>query len=72
MKRLNANLQLLEMLNGLIHSYPELRFSQILNIFDFVKQHNGAWVDEFYLEPDELSKRVCLAMDKIKRERRGK
>jgi len=44
---------------------PDLRFSQILLAFGFVKQERPAnpelrisWQDEFYLEPDKLLERV--------------
>ncbi len=49
--------------------HPELRFSQILLTYRFVKQERPAkpearisWQDEFYLEPQEVLKRVRRAL----------
>lgn len=76
-ERLKANIELLELLRSLVYSYPDLRFSQILSNFDFVKQNihtinNGgignnwsSWSDEYYLEPKLLVQRVKLAIQKV-------
>lgn len=71
-EKLKANIELLELLRSLIYSYPNLRFSQILNNFDFVKQDftcgdsaYQVWVDEYHLEPKELVERVKLAIQKV-------
>ena len=69
MTRLEANLALLEALKDLINTYPDQRFSQLLENHAFV-QHNSAeysegyisktayWTDEFFLEPEQLLNRV--------------
>ena len=61
----------------LVARHPDLRFSQILLNYRFVKQvrpvkpnpdiwHN--WQDEFYLEPNEVLKRVEQALIDYKEE----
>lgn len=73
-QRIHANRLLLEQLALMINEFPDLRFSQILSNFGFVKQYvsdmNGAnanysWVDEYYLEPNELLKRVTESIQKV-------
>lgn len=75
-KRYKANLALLEQLRGLIFAYPDMRFSQILGNFDFVKNDrdyevNGeslsppVWRDEYHLEPNVLLERVKAAISKV-------
>lgn len=66
------------MLFDLVEQYPDLRFSQILNNFDFVtqaiiKDQNGQlidsyWIDEFHAEPQKLANRVKAAIDKLNNE----
>ena len=64
-QRISANKELLTILTGLIEDYPTLRFGQLLNVFDFIKnirptkeELEVSWQNEFYLEPTELVKRV--------------
>lgn len=56
---------LLILLEDLIKKYPDMRFSQILSNFGFVKMSERdanfmptTWVDEYYLESKEVLKRV--------------
>lgn len=65
MDRQMNNEFLLYELEYLINIHPEMRFSQILLAFGFVKQERPArpearisWQDEFYLEPDKILERV--------------
>lgn len=67
MTRLEANLELRNELESLIFKYPDMRFSQILLAFGFVKQERPAkpredrpisWQDEFYMEPEKVLERV--------------
>ena len=71
MTRAAANRKLVEKLAEIVHKYPDLRFSQILQNFDFVQTkeimidhpHHRAypelvWEDEFYLESEDLLERV--------------
>ena len=65
MTRQDINYELLFELEGLILDNPDLRFSQILDVFGFVKAERPArpeagisWQNEFYLEPDLVLKRV--------------
>lgn len=67
--RLADNIELVKILTDLVNTNPDLRFSQILANFDFVKQipqyHHEVdeiighvWLDEYNLEPSELLERV--------------
>lgn len=68
--RLEANMELLTILMGLVSNHPEQRFSQILRNYGFVRetrpvnpeslesQHVVDWCNEFYAEPQEVLKRV--------------
>lgn len=65
MNRHQDNLDLVEQLVDLVNENPDMRFSQILLAYGFVKQTRPArpeanidWQDEFYMEPDVLLKRV--------------
>lgn len=65
MTRHENNLELLNRLEYLIEKYPDMRFSQILLTFAFVKQERPAkpearisWQDEFYVEGGDLLTRV--------------
>lgn len=64
MTRLEANVELSTILNDLMLKNPDLRFSQILYAYGFVKPNRPtkdageAWQNEFYLEPEEVLKRV--------------
>lgn len=57
--RLEVNREILLMLNQLVESNPDLRFSQLIQSFGFVESNN----DDFYLESIDLLNRV---LDKLK------
>jgi hypothetical protein len=59
------NQELVDVLQYLVETYPDLRFSQIMNIWGFVKEERPAkhelsisWQNEFYVEPAVVIKRV--------------
>ena len=65
MTRQEANLELLNKLEYLIEAHPDLRFSQILDVFGFVKAERPVkdpgrihWQNEFYVEGGQLLERV--------------
>ena len=65
MTRQEANIELLLKLGDLINAHPDLRFSQILDVFGFVKaerpakpEHGISWQNEFYVEGGQLLERV--------------
>jgi hypothetical protein len=65
MNRQEANIKLKDLLEYLILKYPDLRFSQILDIAGFVKPQRPtkdrgriSWQNEFNMEPEELLERV--------------
>jgi hypothetical protein len=66
MNRLQANIQLLKILEALIKEQgADLRFSQILQSYGFVRQTRPAkpdlgieWMNEFYEEPEVILERV--------------
>lgn len=62
MSRLSDNLEILGYLEYYIKLYPDLRFSQILLNFDFIKSPNNL---EYYLESDELLKRVKQSFEEF-------
>lgn len=64
-KRKQANANLCRMLTELCELNPSLRFGQVLTSFGFIKQEGSNWVDEYYLEPDLLEKRVREAIAKM-------
>ncbi len=60
-----VNQELVDVLQYLVETYPDLRFSQIMNIWGFVKEERPAmselsisWQNEFYIEPNVILKRV--------------
>ena len=63
-----SNQKLVDIIQTLVKQYPDLRFSQILQSFDFVVyndlQYNGGpvWENEFYVEPDVILERVKKAL----------
>lgn len=71
MNRQEANLKLLEHLTTLVKENPELRFGQTLLGFHFVTEITNSefmpigWRNEFYLESEELLKRVEKQIEKI-------
>lgn len=72
MNRQEANLELLNHLEYLIERYPDMRFSQILLGFAFVKQERPAkpevrisWQDEFYVEGEKILARVKQRIEDI-------
>lgn len=67
MTRQEANLELLKIMEMLINTQTDMRFSQILLAYGFVKQERPAkpkeerpisWQDEFFMEPEKVLKRV--------------
>jgi hypothetical protein len=72
MTRQKANEELVKVLNELIQNNPDLRFSQILYSYRFVKPNRPTidagdnWQNEFYVEPVELLKRVNQALEDYK------
>jgi len=72
MTREENNLELQKLLHFLIIMNPNMRFSQILLNFGFVKQERPAkpearisWQDEFYMEPEVVLKRVKKRIEDI-------
>lgn len=70
MNRQEKNQELVDILQFLIEINPDLRFSQILYSYGFVKANRPAspkaridWQNEFYTEPDEIIKRVNGKLD---------
>lgn len=75
MTRLEINRELLNILESLIEKYPDMRFSQILLNFAFVKPERPAkpelrisWQDEFYKESSEIIERVRRRVQNIETE----
>ena len=68
MTRQSQNEELVKVLNNLVKDNPDLRFSQILYVFRFVKANRPTrdagdnWQNEFYVEPEEILKRVKQAL----------
>ena len=68
MNRLTWNRLLVKRLGKLVERYPDMRFSQLLSAFEFVKGNLkqsddygtilDGWLDEFMVEPSELLERV--------------
>jgi hypothetical protein len=77
MTRMEANLKLIEILTRLTYQYPDLRFSQMLFNFGFVKdaskdvmtatgpETTRCWADEYYIESSELVKRIGEQLKKL-------
>lgn len=65
--RQDLNQQLCTILSTLVGSYPDMRFSQILATFDFVmRDFEGHWKEEYYVEPDVILQRVKEAIERLK------
>jgi len=66
MTRKEANLQLVTELFNIVQKYPDLRFSQILGSYGFVRQERAVryedvgvtWQNDFYTEPSVVLERV--------------
>jgi len=66
MTRQQANRQLVAELFNIIEANPDLRFSQILSAYGFVRQERAVrfddigvtWQNDFYKEPTDLLERV--------------
>ncbi len=67
--RQTSNLLILTILSDYLKKYPDIRFSQALLNLNIVKQldvqprhpndwPDQRWADEFYLEPEDLLKRI--------------
>lgn len=70
MNRQETNQQLVDILQFLIEINPDLRFSQILSAYGFVKAARPArpelkieWQNEFYTEPEKILERVESRLD---------
>ena len=74
--RQEQNRQIVQLMQTLVESYPDLRFGQILQNFGFVDvlelhKHvmefsGNVWTDEFYKEPEVILKRVKEAIIKLR------
>lgn len=59
MDRQEMNRALVRHLAALVEAYPDQRFGQLLQNHGFIHRYDdGPWQNEFYLEPDDLLKRV--------------
>lgn len=66
MTRQEANRQLVAELFNLIEQNPDLRFSQIMSVYGFVRQERAvrfedigvSWQNDFYTEPTDILERV--------------
>ena len=65
MNREQNNQHLIEILQYLVIKYPDQRFGQILRNYGFIQQEGHEWKNEFYLESDELYKRVSIKFEEI-------
>lgn len=68
--RFVSNIELIEILTEYVNMYPDMRFGQILQNFGFIKPNRPAnpermidWQNEFYVESDEILKRVKRLRD---------
>ena len=75
MTRQEANKELINQLEYLVEKHPDMRFSQILLAFGFVKQERPAkpearisWQDEFYLEGGQILERVKRRIKDVEHE----
>ena len=75
MTREEANWKLINLLQYLQYKHPDLRFSQILQNFAFIKpqrpvKNKGeqSWQNEFYLEGEDLLKRVEKRIEDVEKE----
>ena len=61
-KRIQCNQEILRKLSEYLSKYPDMRFSQALlnlNIVSDAYHHcDSYWADEFYIEPEEVLKRM--------------
>lgn len=70
MSRKESNIDLLNRLEYLIEKHPDMRFSQILQNFGFVKPQRAvrdpgriSWQNEFYIEGSDLLTRVIRRIE---------
>lgn len=69
MTRQEANKEILTTLTNAMHLYPDARFGQILQFLNITiskinNDFNTYWVDEYYLESEELLKRMTRDLNK--------
>lgn len=65
-KRQHYNQKLVDILQTLVKSYPDMRFSQIIATFDFVmRDYEGHWKEEYYVEPNVVLARVVEALGRV-------
>jgi hypothetical protein len=64
MTRKEANLEIIRLIYAYVENYPDQRFGQILQNIDVVRRSKSASTleDEYYLESEELLKRVVLSI----------
>jgi len=68
--RQKANRELVKILHAYVEAQPDVRFSQLLRNLDMVEEDRGkdglvlGWKNEFYREPEDILKRVKLALQK--------
>jgi hypothetical protein len=64
MTRKEANLEIIRLIHAYAETYPDQRFGQILQNIDVVRRSKSASTleDEYYLESEELLKRVALSI----------
>jgi hypothetical protein len=69
-QRQEINNQLVQQLYELINKYPDMRFSQALLNFGFVRDTNlqdgRVWIDEYNVEPEHILARVSDTLEKMK------
>lgn len=59
LRRQAHNIRLALLLSSLVLEHKNLRFSQILLTFGFIKKNNdGTIKDEYYVEPEEILNRA--------------
>jgi hypothetical protein len=61
MTRINANRAIIAILLTYVEKHPQLRFSQLMQMLGVVEgegEHTMLWHNDFYLEPEELLRRI--------------
>lgn len=65
-QRKHYNQRLASILDSIVRTHPDMRFSQILATFDFVvRDYEGHWKEEYYVEPDVILARVIEALGRV-------
>jgi hypothetical protein len=63
MNRLEPNRELIRLLSTLVETYPEQRFSQLLENFKFISPGRENHKSEFYVESEEILDRVKKGLE---------